>query len=73
MQACIEVIAMVAMVMPMAYIYVIASRYEPYKRGFFCDDQNLKHPYRWDNLTHSISVVDPITLNLDPDPGFLPD
>jgi hypothetical protein len=46
MQACIEVVAMLGMVMPMAYIYVIASHYEPYKRGFFCDDQNLKHPYR---------------------------
>jgi len=30
----------------MVYVHVIAgSSYSPYKRGFFCDDQNLKHPY----------------------------
>lgn len=31
--------------MPMAYIYVFASNFPAYQRGFFCDDQNLKHPY----------------------------
>lgn len=45
LKAILEMIGMLILVMPMAYIYVISSHFPPYKRGFFCDDQNLKHPY----------------------------
>jgi len=45
LKALLEVLGMLILVMPMAYIYVISSHFPPYQRGFFCDDQNLKHPY----------------------------
>lgn len=45
LKAILEVLGMLILVMPMAYIYVISSHFPPYQRGFFCDDQNLKHPY----------------------------
>ena len=41
----LEILCMVLLLMPMAYIYVFSSHYDPFQRGFFCDDQNLKHPY----------------------------
>jgi len=41
----LEILGLFLLITPMAYIYVFASEYEPYHRGFFCDDQNLKHPY----------------------------
>jgi len=41
----LEIFALLLLITPMAYIYVFPGQYEPYHRGFFCDDQNLKHPY----------------------------
>ena len=39
-------ISLVILAIPMLYVHMIAgSSYTPHKRGFFCDDQNLKHPY----------------------------
>jgi len=45
-KACLEVIGMVALLSPLGYIYVFSSHYDPFHRGFFCDDENLKHPYK---------------------------
>jgi len=41
----LELSALIVFIMPMAYVYVFASNFPPYHRGFYCDDQNLKHPY----------------------------
>ena len=49
----LEILGLILLIMPMAYIYVFASEYEPYHRGFFCDDQNLKHPY----LPQTVPIV----------------
>lgn len=40
----LEICALIVFIMPMAYIYVFTSNFPPFHRGFFCDDQNLKHP-----------------------------
>jgi len=44
-KASLQLLFMLILVMPMAYIYVLTANYQPFHRGFFCDDQNLKHPY----------------------------
>jgi phosphatidate phosphatase len=41
----LEVFGLVILILPMAYIYVFAHPFDPFHRGFFCDDVNLKHPY----------------------------
>jgi len=41
----LEIFGLFILLLPMAYIYVFAKPYKPYHRGFFCDDQNLKHPF----------------------------
>jgi len=52
-KACLEVVGLLILITPMAYIYVFSSNYDPYHRGFFCDDQNLKHPY----LPQTVPIV----------------
>jgi len=44
-KASLEILGLLVLIFPMAYVYVISSEYTPYQRGFFCDDENLKHPY----------------------------
>lgn len=44
-KAILQIVCLLGLLFPMAYVYVISNNYEPYHRGFFCDDQNLKHPY----------------------------
>ena len=44
-KAGLEIIGMVALLMPLGYIYVFTSHFLPFQRGFFCDDENIKHPY----------------------------
>lgn len=57
-KAGLEVIGMVALLMPLGYIYVFTGQYEPFHRGFFCDDQNLKHPY----LEQTVPIVDALLI-----------
>lgn len=45
-KACLELVGMGLLLLPMAYIYVFTAHFEPFHRGFFCDDQDLKHPYK---------------------------
>ena len=45
-KAVLEIVGMVGLLMPLGYVYVFTSHYDPFYRGFFCDDQNLKHPYK---------------------------
>jgi len=49
----LEIFCMVLLIMPMAYIYVFSRQFDPFIRGFFCDDQNLKHPY----LPQTVPIV----------------
>ena len=45
---------------PMAYIYVFMHGHvAPVSRGFFCDDQNLKHPEVEEKVTTPMYVRDP--------------
>lgn len=49
----VEILAILVLVYPMLHIYVfLQGDLAPYKRGFFCDDENIKHP----NLEEEISV-----------------
>jgi len=52
-KAFLEILGFLLLISPMAYIYVFASQFHPYHRGFFCDDQNLKHPY----LPQTVPIV----------------
>ena len=48
----LECISIVIVSFPLLYIYVINRGDQwPNPRGFFCDDQNLKHPDRIDDQT----------------------
>ena len=46
LKAVLEIVSLTFLAIPMIYVHMIAgSSFKPYRRGFFCDDQNLKHPY----------------------------
>ena len=48
----IEVVSLLLLSYPMLHIYVfLRGNVEPYKRGFFCDDENLKHPQLEEEIT----------------------
>jgi hypothetical protein len=41
----LEVLGFLILVYPMAHIYVfLKGTKEPFQHGFYCDDENLKHP-----------------------------
>ena len=44
-KVCLEELGLLILAIPMLYIYVITPQYNPVQRGFFCDDESLKHPY----------------------------
>lgn len=56
-KAVIEILGFVVLILPMAYIYVFTKQYSPYQRGFFCDDENLKHPYKEQTVPIVICVA----------------
>jgi len=41
----LEISCMTILAIPMLYVHMLADNYTPFQRGFYCDDQNLKHPY----------------------------
>ena len=48
----IESIALLIISYPLIHIYVFMSgKKQPFHRGFFCDDENLKHPILIENQT----------------------
>jgi len=56
-KAGLELVALLVLIIPMAYIYVFTSgTYEPFHRGFYCDDQNLKHPYSEQTVPIALAV-----------------
>jgi phosphatidate phosphatase len=54
----VEVIAMLVLGYPMLHIYVfLQGNIDPYKRGFFCDDESIKHPNLEEEIPDSIAFV----------------
>ena len=53
----LQVVFLLILVTPMAYIYVLTANYEPYHRGFYCDDQNLKHPYKEQTVPIALCIA----------------
>ena len=48
----LETCAILITSIPLIYLYIANSGdVEPFKRGFFCDDENLKHPYREEQIS----------------------
>jgi len=42
----LELLALTVLSIPVFYVHLISGPgYTPFLRGFYCDDQNLKHPY----------------------------
>ena len=47
----IELLVVTILGYPMLHIYVfLKGNLEPYGRGFFCDDENIKHPYKEEEI-----------------------
>jgi len=54
----LELLVVTILGYPMLHIYVfLKGNLEPYGRGFFCDDQNLKHPYIEEEISITECVV----------------
>ena len=44
-KAGVEVSMITVLALPMIYLHIIIKDYQPTVRGFYCDDENIKHPY----------------------------
>jgi len=54
----VEVIALFLCTIPLIFLYLVHSGdYEPYQRGFFCDDESLKHPFLEEQITVHVCAV----------------
>ena len=54
----IELCALLILIYPMAHIYIfLHGDKEPYRRGFFCDDQSIRHPDLEEEIPESIAFV----------------
>ncbi len=54
----IELIALIILTYPMMHIYIfLQGSLDPYKRGFFCDDESLKHPNLPEEIPDSIAFL----------------
>jgi len=42
---------MFILVIPLGYFYVFTKNFEPFHRGFYCDDQTIKHPYKQETIS----------------------
>jgi len=55
----LELVVVTILGYPMLHIYVLLKgNVEPYSRGFFCDDENLKHPF----IEEEISITDCVVI-----------
>ena len=59
----LEIFGFFLLCLPLAYIYVFARPHEPFQRGFFCDDENLKHPYVDDQVSTAVCFLTWVTLS----------
>jgi hypothetical protein len=54
----LETIAILLTSIPLFYLYVInTGDVQPFKRGFFCDDENLKHPYSEEQIPDGLCAL----------------
>jgi len=55
----VEVLALLLCTIPLIFLYLVhGGDYEPYSRGFFCDDENLRHPYVEELITtHACAAI----------------
>ena len=54
----IEFFAIIILIYPMAHIYIfLHGEKSPFKRGFYCDDQSLKHPIVPEEIPESIAFA----------------
>ena len=44
-KAGLEVSMITVLALPMIYLHIIIKDYQPTVRGFYCDDEDIKHPY----------------------------
>ena len=58
----LEVALMTVLALPMIYIHVIIDEFPPYQRGFYCDDENLRHPYKEKVLFYKFKIKISIIL-----------
>lgn len=48
----LETVAILVTSIPLIYLYVVnTGDVEPFHRGFFCDDENIKHPYMEEQIS----------------------
>jgi len=45
-KAGVELSMITGLALPMIVLHLIIKEYQPTVRGFFCDDENIKHPYK---------------------------
>jgi len=54
----LELLVVTILGYPMLHIYVfLKGNLEPYGRGFFCNDENIKHPYKEEEISITECVV----------------
>ena len=54
----LELLVLTILGYPMVHVYVfLQGDVEPYGRGFFCDDENLKHPFKEEEISNSECVA----------------
>jgi len=41
----LEISCLIILILPMAYIYIFPIPFKAFQRGFYCNDENLKHPF----------------------------
>ena len=47
----LELSMITVLALPMIYLHLIIKDYQPTVRGFFCDDENIKHPYPYEEVS----------------------
>jgi len=56
-KAALELVGMVLLLIPLGYIYVFTSHFQPFHRGFYCDDQTIKHPYKEETVSLRLALI----------------
>lgn len=57
----VSLIASLAVGLPFA---ILTLRHSPYRRGFYCNDDTIKYPYKEDTISHQLlgGVMIPVTI-----------
>ncbi|XP_044514605.1 phospholipid phosphatase 2 [Gracilinanus agilis] len=57
----LDVVCLVVAALPFAILTLVNS---PYKRGFYCNDDTIRYPYRPDTITHGLLAGVTITVSV---------